>query len=98
MKDYMIDITLPDEMNREFIALVPQQTVCVTRLMNSGIITNCILSSDRTKLWLIIKAESISKVKETLKSFPVRDYMSYEIFEADFNIQSIKNFQTISLN
>lgn len=81
----MVEIILPDEMTEEFIAKIPRQRLVINQLMEKGKITSYSLSSDRTKLWCVIKAESEFDVLEIISEFPLIDFMQPTVSELMFN-------------
>ena len=80
----MVIIDLPTRLTKEFIALIPKQRSHIDKLMDQGKILQYALAIDRSKLWVTISAESESKAKEIISSFPLIDYMEPEILELAF--------------
>jgi muconolactone delta-isomerase len=79
MKDYMVDINLPDHFEENFIQLIPQQRAYVYRMMQKGTIRNYSLSADRQKLWVIINASSLNEVRQIIYSFPIFNFIRFRI-------------------
>lgn len=98
MKQYMVDIDLPDTISEEFMSLIPQQRNQVNKLMLEGKINSYTLSLDRTKLWIILSAKSDGDVFRLLATFPLRRYMDAKIVELAFHNTNITEFTQISLN
>jgi len=85
MSQFMVEFILPDEMTEEFVAKIPRQRLKINELMQTGKIMSYSLSSDRTKLWCVVKADNEYKVMEIIAEFPLIDYMSPTITELMFN-------------
>jgi muconolactone delta-isomerase len=85
MKQYMVDIDLPEFMTEEFLAMIPRQREQIKTLLHEGKIVNYALALDRSKLWTIILAESEDEVMEILSTFPLIHFMTPEIYELAFN-------------
>jgi hypothetical protein len=85
MSSYMVDIELPNVMNDEFIELIPQQRATIDRLMKKGLILNYSLSFDRTRLWVIVSADSIIAVKNIIGSFPILNFIKFKIYNLLFH-------------
>ncbi|AYQ31477.1 muconolactone Delta-isomerase family protein [Runella sp. SP2] len=85
MSQFMVEFTLPDEMTEEFLAKIPRQRQKINHLMETGKITSYALSSDRTKLWCVIKADTEFHVLEIISQFPLIDFMEPTISELMFN-------------
>jgi len=98
MKQYMVDIDLPDTITEEFMTLIPQQREQVNKLMLEGKINSYTLSMDRTKLWIILSAKSDGDVFRLLATFPMRRFMDAKIVELAFHNTITTAFPQISLN
>jgi len=84
MKQYMINIKLPQTLTEEFVQLIPKQHSRINQLMDQGKIFTYSLSADRTRLWVIVKAKSEKEVMDLLSTFPLIGFMSPEITELAF--------------
>lgn len=98
MKQYMIDIILPEEMTPEFVALIPRQRAIVNKFMQDGKISAYSLSLDRQRLWIIANGANETDVRMMLMKFPLIAYMSPEIHELAFHNNMTLSFSQISLN
>ncbi|HXG01474.1 MAG TPA: muconolactone Delta-isomerase family protein, partial [Bacteroidota bacterium] len=79
MHHYMIDISLPRELTREFLARVPEQRRQVARLLGERRLTSFSLALDRSKAWALMLAESEDEVRTILASFPLREFMKVRV-------------------
>jgi hypothetical protein len=98
MPQYIVNITLPEYLDEDFVALIPEQRLQVDILMNKGIISSYSLSADRSKLWVTLNAKNERDVERILRGFPIADYISYEIVELAFHNSASVFFPTMSLN
>ncbi|GAB4336049.1 MAG: hypothetical protein OHK0038_14150 [Flammeovirgaceae bacterium] len=89
MKKYMIDISLPETLSDEFLALIPDQQKVVSELFENGQITNYALNTENTRLWVTISANSEAEVWETLGKFPLISFMDVNIYELAFHHRAI---------
>ena len=71
---YMVEIGLPHYFSQEFMALIPEQRALVNELQSDGVIHSYSLSLDRSKLWVVMVAESPEEVDDILESFPIMPY------------------------
>lgn len=94
----MIDITLPLPFTDDFLSLVPQQRALVNKLMNEGIITDYALSLESGKLWVMLLAESVTKVNEIMDTFPIREHIKFEINKLTFHNSISFKLPNFSLN
>jgi muconolactone delta-isomerase len=98
MSQYMIDINLPASPDDEFFALIPKQRAVINELMSEGTITSYTLSVERTKLWVLVNAETESEVMDVLYRFPMLKFMRFKIHELMFHQMLAFRFPSISLN
>lgn len=98
MYEFMAEIDLPVPFDDEFLSLVPRQRAMVNKLMNEGIITSYALSLESGKLWINILAESEIKVRELIDSFPIADFIQYEIHKLTFHNSISFKIPNFSLN
>lgn len=98
MKNYMVDIRLPDVLSEEFLATIPRQRATVNKLMEERIILSYSLAMDRSKLWTVIRAESESDVFDVLSEFPLIGWMRFDIYELAFNETAFRKMGYMSLN
>lgn len=98
MKNYMVDIGLPEVLTEEFLATIPKQRAVITKLMEERTVINYSLALDRSKLWTIIRAESESDVFDVLSEFPLIGWMRFDIYELAFNENVFRKMGYTSLN
>lgn len=90
MNTYMISIALPSEIDENFVSLIPKQRAHINKLMDKDIVLNYSLATDRSKLWVILKAVNEIKAMDILSEFPLIGYMKPEIMKLAFH-NSIAN-------
>ena len=98
MKEYLVDIKLPDELTSEFLELIPAQRQQVDQLFQEGVFFSYSLSEDRSKVWIGIHADSVEEVWNVLWSLPLMDYFEPEIRELAFHQTARNNVLEVSLN
>lgn len=94
----MVEIELPDTMSDDFVRRVPAQRQMVNDLMERGTLISYALTTDRTKLWCVFKAESEIEVMTIMSDFPLIDFMSPTISELMFNNVVALRLPLFSLN
>ena len=94
---YMIEIELPEEMNEEFMALIPQQRYVINQMLSEGAVKSYSLSIDRSRLWVIVSADSEFEVMELIETFPLKDFMTPHLSELMFH-NSADMLMQFSLN
>ena len=85
MNTYMISIKLPLQIDKKFLALIPEQRKCIDLLMRENIIIQYSLAIDRSMLWVVMHAKNELKAIEILSRFPLIDYMNPEITKLAFH-------------
>lgn len=94
----MIDITLPTQLSDDFQSKIPLQIDCVSSMMQTGTMISYTLSMDRSKLWIVLNANSKNEAKSLLKAMPLYHYFEYAITELMFNNINITLYTQFSLN
>jgi hypothetical protein len=79
MYSYMIDIDLPEHFGNDFIKLIPLQRVITDKMMKEGIISSYSLSSDRSKLWVIMQGVDMPDIRKKLGRFPIYKFIRFRI-------------------
>jgi len=77
---FMVNGTLPEELNAEFIDLIPYQRAVIDRYMEDGKLLNYASSLEDAKVWAIFNASSEMEVLELLADFPLTPFMGIEIY------------------
>jgi hypothetical protein len=99
MNDYIVIFNLPDLIDENFISLIPSHRLKVNELLEEGKIKSYSLSADRSKLWVVIKAESEMEVDELLSTLPLQHrMMDYEIVPLMFSQVTYQFLPALSLN
>lgn len=97
MSQYMIIVHLPDYLDDEFVRLIPKQRLLIDKLMAENTIYSYSLSLDRSQLWIVASAEEERDLELMLQTFPVYDWIKYDINPLMFHAQSFPVIP-ISLN
>jgi hypothetical protein len=98
LRQFMVEIKLPEVLTEEFISLIPEQRSKINSLMDAGVILCYTLNLERSKLWTVIVAKSDVAVMDILAQFPMIGFMNAEINELTFHHQSSLVMPSISLN
>ena len=93
----MIEFELPEVMDEEFMALIPQQRYVINQMLAEGTIKSYSLALDRSRLWVIMSAASEYEVLELVATFPLSDYMTPRLSELMFH-NSADMLMQFSLN
>ncbi len=88
MSQYMIEINLPEELSNEFMELVPSQIEVINELMTQRVMMSYTLNAERSKLWTTLEADSLVEITDILRSFPIYEWIEYEIHELMFHRES----------
>jgi hypothetical protein len=84
-KTFMVEFDLPEIIDEEFMALIPKQRYVINSMLAEGRIQSYALSTDRSRLWAVIKGESEFDVMESISQMPLSPYMVPHISELMFN-------------
>ncbi len=94
---YMVEFDLPEVLNPKFLSKIPQQRNKIDELMALGKVRSYSLSEDRSRLWMIVVAETEDDVLEILKEMPLNKMMSNHIVPLMFHFSN-ENVMAMSLN
>jgi hypothetical protein len=98
MNQYFFSIDIRSSFTEEYSALIPEQRDVINKLMQQGIVLNFSLSSDRTKSWLTVMAESRAEAIDVVDNFPIREFMTFRVDQLAFQFQANMYFPQLSLN
>lgn len=93
---YMVECTLPP-LSMELQEMIPRQRVEVDKLFHLGVLLTYTLASDRSKLWIVIQADTESELLTYIDSMPILQYCDYDYHEIMFHDTS-RFIPSISLN
>ena len=85
MNQYMVDIELPGTITDEFASLIPFQRARVNILMFEGKILSYSLSTDRSRLWVVVNAATEDDAHSIIASFPIFHFVQVRIQELMFH-------------
>lgn len=98
MAQFMIQISLPEYMDDEFLALIPEQRAYVDQLMSENVITGYSLSLDKCMLWVTLNAKNERTADKLIRSFPIAPFIDFTISELAFHNVGTLVFPSLSLN
>ena len=79
--------------------MIPSHRLKVNELLEEGKIKSYSLSADRSKLWVVVKAESEMEVDELLSTLPLQHrMMDYDIVPLMFSQVTYQFLPALSLN
>lgn len=82
---YMVEFTLPELLTEEFVQLIPEQRRKTDELLADGVIKSYSLALDRSRLWVIMTADSEFDALHVLLDLPLTHHMTPEISELAFH-------------
>jgi muconolactone delta-isomerase len=94
---YMVEFELPYVMAPEFLERIPEQRDKVDELMAQGQIRSYSLAVNRSKLWMIVIADSEFEVMQIIGALPLSNFMIPCINSLMFH-HSMESLMAISLN
>ena len=79
IRHYMVDFTMDEPLSEEFFDLVSYQRAAVNKYFQEGKLAHYALCLERSKLWLVIAAESKVEAVEIIENLPLSRFMAYDI-------------------
>lgn len=98
MKTFMVEVGLPIEPSKEFFALIPSQRAMVIDLLMKRKFLSYTLAADRSKVWIVMVAETELDARSVLGKQPMDKYFSYMFTELMFHDMAGALFPSVSLN
>jgi len=98
VNQYMVDVSLPEFPDEAFFSKIPEQRTLINRLLEERVVQSYALSADRTKLWIVIRAQSDSEAFDILATFPLYDYFRFDIYELAFHNKATVRSTLFSMN
>ena len=98
MKQFLVEFSLPNYLDEEFMQLIPQQQMEVGKMFRDRVLASYTLAKDRTKLWATFEVEDQLKVEDLVETLPLTNRMEYDIHELLFNEQVFTGIPSPSLN
>lgn len=96
MNQFMVEFDLP-AFTEKFVSLIPAQRLKIDELLVDGQIASYSLAMDRSKLWVIINANSESEVYDIISEFPLIDFLRPNVQQLMFS-NSASKVPMFSLN
>lgn len=96
-RTYMVEFELPEELDTEFLSLIPNQRQFIDELLAKGRIRSYSLAIDRSTLWMVVDALSEFEVMELISQMPLADHMEPFVSELMFH-QTRERVLEFSLN
>ena len=98
MKTFMVEVRLPFDPSQEFFSLIPSQRAMVVDLLMKRKFLSYTLSADRSKVWIVMVAETELDARELLEKQPMDKYFTYTFTELMFHDMAGAMFPAVSLN
>ncbi|MCB0618132.1 MAG: hypothetical protein KDC43_13985 [Saprospiraceae bacterium] len=81
----MVEFDLPEEMNEEFLRLVPEQRQFINYLLAEGKVQSYSLALDRSRLWIVMVGKTELDIIEVIDRMPLQAYLDPSISELAFH-------------
>jgi hypothetical protein len=98
MKTFMVEVRLPFDPSQEFFSLIPSQRAMVVDFLMKRKFLSYTLSADRSKVWIVMVAETELDARELLEKQPMDKYFTYTFTELMFHDMAGAMFPAVSLN
>ena len=98
MKTFMVEVRLPLDPPQEFFTLIPSQRAIMVDLLMKRKFMSYTLAADRSKVWIVMIAETELDAHELLEKQPMDKYFSYTFTELMFHDMAGTMFPAVSLN
>lgn len=72
---YMVEFELPQATAKEFLDKIPQQQQAVEMLMEQGVVKSYSLAQNRSRLWMVVSAQSEFETMRVIGRLPLSRFM-----------------------
>lgn len=99
LKLFMVEFEVPADLTAGFMRKIPAHRKMVHQFLAADKIVNYTLAMDKSKLWMVVKAETVSDVEEIISELPLSPYMTPIIHPLMFHNSSFDlRLPALSLN
>jgi muconolactone delta-isomerase len=95
---FMVEMFLPEEMEMDFMRMIPAHRAYINELISSGKILSYSISFDRTKGWIIFQSENAEDVLDIVQQFPIHQFITIEIHELFIHDGEAYRFPKLNFN
>ncbi len=97
-KQFMVEIFLPDEIDMNFMRMIPAHRAYINELISGGQILSYSISFDRSKGWIVFLAERADEVLDIVQQFPIHQFITIEINELFIHDGEAYRFPKLNFN
>lgn len=99
MPTFVVTISLPENYEDDFLALIPRHRLVINRLLSEKVIETYAISADRRRGWVTINGDDAGAVRAVVEQFPLYRYFHGIEIDELFIFDSVATrFPIISLN
>lgn len=95
---FMIEFKIPAELPMKFVELVPEQRDKVDDFLFQGSILSYTMSTDKSKLWIVVDAENDGEAFDIISELPLTPFMSMKMHSLMFHDTADLVMPTFSAN
>jgi muconolactone delta-isomerase len=77
--EFMVSVKFRPQDRAEIIARIPQEQARIKALKERGVEEALYISSDFSRVWIVMQGESQDQVQKNLESLPLYPYMELEL-------------------
>ncbi len=97
-KLFMVELTLPEVLDNEFMKMIPAHRAYISQLINDSTIQSYSINADRTFGWIIFNCNGIDDVFEIVEQFPIHKYISIQVHELMIHDSESFRFPKMHMN
>lgn len=95
---YMVEMFLPEEMDMDFMRMIPSHRAYINELISNQTILSYSISGDRSKGWIIFQADTAEEVLDIVQQFPIHRYITIDIHELFIHDGEAYRFPKLNFN
>ena len=94
----MVEMLLVQDMDETLYPILMEQREMIEGLINQNVITNFVFSLESGKGWMTMLSKDVSEVDELMSSFPMIEYLDYDVHLVAVHMLSKYPIPSMSLN
>ena len=95
---YMVEISLPDELDDKFMRKIPAHRAYINQLINEGKVQSYTINEERSKGWILMSVKNENELDEIMEQLPIFEYISYDVFQVLVHDSEVFRFPKMHMN
>lgn len=95
---YMVEITLPEEIDEYFMKRIPSHRAFINSLINEGKVQSYTINMERSKGWMLLNVKTYEEADQIMEQLPIYEFIRYRINEVMVHDSEVFRFPKMHFN